>query len=289
MRAARAASMHMPAGSIRLLSRVAEHQLAPDEHAHDAAPRARASRPQTRRSALRRLPRRGARPPCAWVWRRRHCRAARWRRERQSAPQPPGHLSCRRTPPGRRAAGCCWSIRAAGAGVVRGAGSSATALGGGSRRSQPRPPPPWPPCPRGEEGAPRPAWCTLRTGRRAARLHHAQRPSGSDLRLCVARKSGHGTAPHLQRNPAATGERLRQQGTGASLRLRLRRPDDLRTARTVNLRESYKVDKTLMGDDFGGRAAMHFTYISCTFGHFSCEIGVRFCGTKTSMTVTRLV
>ena len=41
----------MPAGSIRLLSRVAEHQLAPDEHAHDAAPRARASHPQTRRGA----------------------------------------------------------------------------------------------------------------------------------------------------------------------------------------------------------------------------------------------
>ena len=123
----------------------------------------------------------------------------------------------------------------------------------------------------------------------AARLHHTQRPSGSDLRLCVARKSGHGTAPHLLRSPAATGERLRQQGTGASPRLRLRRPDDLRTARTVNLRESDKIDKTLMGDDFGGRAAMYFTCISCTFGHFSCEIGVRFCGTKTSMTVTRLV
>ena len=117
MRAARAAPVHMPAGSIRLLSRVAEHQLAPDEHAHDAAPRARANRPQTRPSALRRLPRRGARPPCSWAWRRCYWGAARWRRERQSAPQPPGHLSCRRTPPGRRAAGCCWSIRAAGAGV----------------------------------------------------------------------------------------------------------------------------------------------------------------------------
>ena len=190
MRAARAAPVHMPAGSIRLLSRVAEHQLAPDEHAHDAAPRARANHPQTRRSALRRLPRRGARPPCSWVWRRCHCRAARWRRERQSAPQPPGHLSCRRTPPGRRAAGCCWSIRAAGAGVGGGwflrhrpwrrqqtlpAAAAAAMASVPTRRGR----------------GPSPRLVHARTGRRAARLHHAQRPSGSDLRLCVARKSCH--------------------------------------------------------------------------------------------------
>ena len=66
-------------------------------------------------AVLRRLLRRGAWSPWTWVWRRRHWGAAHWRRERQSAPQPPGHLSCRRTPPGRRAAACCWSIRAAGA------------------------------------------------------------------------------------------------------------------------------------------------------------------------------
>ena len=164
MRAARAVLVHMPAGSIRLLSRVAEHQLAPDEHAHDAAPRARASHPQTRRSALRRLPRRGARPPCSWVWHRHYCRAARWRRERQSAPQPPGHLSCRRTPPGRRAAGCCWSIRAAGAGVGGGwflrhrpwrrqqtlpAAAAAAMASVPTRRGR---------------GPSRPAWCTLELG-----------------------------------------------------------------------------------------------------------------------------
>ena len=207
MRAAWAVLVHMPAGSIRLLSRVAEHQLAPDEHAHDAAPRARANHPQTRRSALRRLPRRSARPPCSWVWRRCHWGAAHWRRERQSAPQPPGHLSCRRTPPGRRAAGCCWSMRAAGA--WGGAGSSATALGGDSRRSQPRPPPPWPPCPRGEEGAPRPAWCTLELG--AAPLAsttlngQAAATSGCVLRArVVMSQDGHGAAPHLLCRPAAT-------------------------------------------------------------------------------------
>ena len=38
---------------------------------------------------------------------------------------------------------------------------------------------------------PSPRLVHARTGRRAARLHHAQRPSCSDLRLCVVRKSCH--------------------------------------------------------------------------------------------------